>query len=145
MDPILTIMFSAILSGIIAWLIAEKRIRSEPDLHRNRILVEMKVDIIKSIQSLLDCFTFNDKNDIEFQTWIRRLANINLTVIELMNDESSIFTTNATVYCIMYKDGKIDKREFSAKTVGALANANACIKVSTGFIDGPAPVPDEYL
>ena len=143
MNPILTIIFSALLSGIIAWFIAEKRIRSEPELLKNRILLEMKVDIIKDIQSLLSSFMFNDRNDPEFLSWVSILSTLNITVAELMNDDSVNFMQRATEYAIMYNEGEINKREFSDKVTTSIVNASTCIKISTGFMEGPAPVPDE--
>ena len=139
MEPILTIIFSTVLSGITAWIIAERRIKSEPELHRNRILIDMKAELIKAIQGLLNDFSFNDRNDPQFLSWQRRVATLNLSIAEQMNDDSVIFMTNATQYTTMFAKGKIDKRDFSKKIVQTLTKANACIKVSTGFMDGPPP------
>ena len=145
LGPILTIIFSAVLSGGIAWFIAERRIKSEPELHRNRILLEMKVDIIKSIQNLLNSMMFNDQYDPEFVSWHRRLATVFVTATEIMIDDSPEFLDNAAKYTTMYKAKEINKREFSEKVVDSLLDASTCIKISTGLIEEPAPVPDELL
>ena len=125
MDPILTIIFSAILSGVVAQLIAEKRIRDEPELHKNKILLEMKVDLIKSLHNLIDDMSFTDRHSPEFHSWFRRIITLNLRIAELTDDDSSVFTDNAIKYVFEFKDNKINMGDFSEEVSKALARASA--------------------